>query len=371
MVEIVEANTRKLMKEFAKFPCDLYKGNPYYVPSLRGDDVNMTDPKKNFNARFCDIKCFLAYKDGKVVGRIAGIIHKKFNEVYSKKQIRFSRFDFIDDIEVSRSLLEAVEKFGRENGMEYMDGPWGFNDTDREGMLTMGFDKRATYATNYNFDYYPEHMKKLGFKDESIWSEFKFQIPDKPDEKVSKMAELLKKKFELRDITEEMSFKEFKNKYTDEFFDIFNQCYRHLDNYIDIEGEEKKNVIKQFATIINEKYYSVIVNKNDELVAFGITIPSLANALIKSRGHYSLGLVKAIMAPKELECALIGVRPDYQKRGISIIMIDKILNNIIKNKIKSVESNPMLLTNSSIRAQFSHFPHDEIKKRQSFIKYLD
>ena len=370
MIEIVEAKTHSQMKKFAKFPCDLYSGNPYYVPSLRGDDVNMANPKKNYNAQYCDIKCFLAYKNGEIVGRIAGIIHKKSNEIHHQKQIRISRFDFIDDLEVSGKLLEAVAEFGREHGMTVMSGPWGFNDTDREGMLTDGFDRRATYATNYNFPYYPEHMKKHGFTEESEWSEYKFLIPDVFDEKITKMSDFLKKKFELRDITEEMRLSEFVKKYVDDFFDIYNACYRHLDNYVDVEGEEKKNVLSQFATIINEKYYSLIVDKDNKLVAFGIIIPSIAEALIKSRGRYSIGLIKSIIKPKELECAIIGVAPEYQKRGISIIMINKIMKNVVESGIKDVESNPMLTTNSAIRNQFSHFEHDEIKRRKTFKKAL-
>ncbi len=370
MIEIVEAKTKKQMKLFAAFPCDLYEGNPYYVPSLRGDDANMMNPKKNFNAQYCDIKCFLAYKDGKIAGRVAGIIHKKFNSVHRKKSIRFSRLDFIDDIEVLKALLSAVENFGRENGMEYVDGPWGFNDTDREGMLTDGFDRRATYATQYNFPYYAKYMKELGWATESVWTEFKFVIPETMDAGITKKADFIKKKFGLRDVTQELSLKKFIKRYKDEFFDVYNASYGQLDNYVDIEGEEKKNVMSQFATIINERYYSAIVNEKDELVAFGVVIPSIAEALIKSRGRYSVDLIKSIFHPKELECAIVGVRPDYQKIGVCLLLIDKILKNIIEDGIKDVESNPMLTTNTAIRAQFSHFEYDEIKRRQTFVKNL-
>jgi len=370
MVEIIEAKTRKQMREFAKFPCDLYEGSKYYVPSLRGDDVNMANPKKNLNAQYCDIKCFLAYKDGKIVGRIAGIIHKKYNSINKKKTIRFSRFDFIDDSEVSAKLMEAVIGFGKENGMTLLHGPWGFNDTDREGLLTDGFDKRATYATNYNYEYYAKHLIDLGFERESEWTEFKFIIADKMDERIHKMANMLKKKFHLRDVTETMSLKKFIKVYRDEFFDVFNECYSSLDNYVKIEGEEKKNVLNQFATIINERYYSAIVNEKDELVAYGIIIPSIADALIKSRGRLSLDLVKSIAKPTGLECASIGVRPDYQKLGVSVLLVDKILTNIIEDGIVDVESNPMLITNTAIRNQFSHFKYEEVKKRCTFKKEI-
>lgn len=370
MIDVIEAKTKKQMREFAKFPCELYEGNPYYVPSILGDDINMKDPKKNFNVQYCDVKCFLAYKDGKLAGRIAGIIHNKSNASKNAKYIRFSRFDCIDDFEVCDALLRAVANFGREHGMEMMHGPWGFNDTDREGMLIEGFDKRATYATLYNYDYYPRLIGQAGFTKESEWSEYKFVIPDVMDEKILHMAEFVENKYGLRDITYEMPFKRFVKLYRDEFFDVFNACYRHLDNFVDIEGDEKKNIMSQFATIINPRYFSAIVNKNNELVAFGIVIPSIAEALIKSRGHYSLGLVRSIMKPKELECALVGVRPDYMKRGVGVLMVKKILKNIIEDGIKDVESNPMLTTNSNIRSYFSHFEFTEAKRRCTFSKKI-
>ena len=369
MVEIIEVTTHSQMKKFANFPCELYSDCKYYVPSLYGNEVNMANPKKNFNAQYCDIKCFLAYKDRKIVGRIAGIIHNKANELYNKNRIRISRFDFIDDEEVSSKLLEAVENFGREKGMVTVHGPWGFNDTDREGLLTWGFDRRATYATNYNFPYYEKHLLNAGYFKESEWSEFLIRT-EKKDKRIHKLASLLSKKFNLREAMDEMSFKKFVKTYRDEFFEVYNQCYRKLDNFVDIEGEEKKNVMSQFATIINPRYFSAILNEKDELVAFGIIIPSIAETLIKSRGHISLDLLKAIKEPKELECALIGVRPDYQKLGVSIMIIDRIFDNVLESGIKEIETNPMLTTNSDIRAQFSHFDYSEIKKRCTYIKSL-
>ncbi len=369
MITIVEAKTRADMRKFAKFPCDLYKDCKYYVPSIRSDDVNMLNPKKNFNAQYCDSKCFLAYKDGKIVGRIAGIIHNKANELYGKKCIRISRFDFIDDREVSKKLIEAVETFGKEKGMDTVHGPWGFNDTDREGMLTLGFDRRATYATNYNFPYYAEHIQACGYEKESEWSEFLMKTANK-DPKITKYASFISKKFKLREAMDEMTLKGFIKRYKDEFFDVYNQCYAKLDNFVNIEGEEKKNVMSQFATIINPRYFSAILNEHDELVAFGIIIPSIAETLIKTRGKLSVEMINVIKNPKELECALIGIRPDYQKFGLPMMIINRIYDNVLEAGIQEVETNPMLTTNSDIRAQFSHFNYEEIKKRCTYVKKI-
>ena len=198
MVIIREVKTKKGMRMFADYPFRLYKDNPCYVPSFRSDEENIADPKKNPNLEDSEIRCFLAYKDGRLAGRIAGIIQKKYNKVSGRKCIRFSRFDCIDDEQVAAALLKAVEDYGREKGMDTIHGPWGFNDQDREGLLTYGFDRRATYCTNYNYPYYEKLVKSQGFTDESEWLEYDFVIPDKVDERIARIADRLKDKFKVR-----------------------------------------------------------------------------------------------------------------------------------------------------------------------------
>ena len=208
MIEIREVKTKKDLRKFAKYPVELYKGCPYYVPSIRSDEINTFNPKKNFSLVNNKCKGFLAFKDGKLVGRIAGLINYKHNEISGEKYIRFSRFECIDDIEVFKALLGAVEAFGRENGMEIMHGPWGFNDTDREGMLTYGFDQKSTYATNYSYPYFYQNMEKLGYEAESKWLERNFEIPTEPYPKVKSIAEKIKKKYNLKDVSETMSVRQ-------------------------------------------------------------------------------------------------------------------------------------------------------------------
>ena len=192
MLEIREVKTKKDIAIFAKYPVKLYKDCPYYVPSLRSDEVDTFNPKKNHSLNKNKLKAFLCYKDGKLVGRIAGLINTKENELSGKKFVRFSRFECINDLEVFKALLGAVENFGKENGMEIIHGPWGFNDTDREGMLTFGFDKRSTYATNYSYPYFYQNLEKLGYETESVWSERDFKIPTEPYERITKLVERLK-----------------------------------------------------------------------------------------------------------------------------------------------------------------------------------
>ncbi len=374
MIQIVEVTTKKQLKTFASLPIKLYKDCPYYVPSMRDDEMSIMNPKKNFNLGHCDCKCFLAYKDGKAVGRIAGIINKKANEIYNHKYIRFARLAAIDDIEVFRALLNAVENYGKSQGLNKIHGPWGFNDTDRDGMLTYGFDKRSTYSTEYSYPYYMEKMVELGFRDESKWIERDFVIPTEPYEKIERIAEKLKKRYKLIDVTETMTINQIVKKYGDDFFKAYNQAYSVLDEYVPIEGDAQKSVLNQFATVINTRYASILVNEDDQVVGFGLTIPSLSEALIKSKGKLLpfgfIGVLKSIKKPKELEMVLIGVRDEYKNSGINSICMSKIMNNVIKDGIKKIESNPMLETNLSIQANWNFAENTVIKMRQTYYKEI-
>lgn len=374
MLEIVEVKTKKQIKAFATYPLKLYKDCPYYVPSLLSDEMGTFNPKKNFSLENNLIKGFLCYKDGELVGRIAGLINKVDNQLTGKKWIRFSRFECIDDIEVFKALLGAVEKFGKENGMELIHGPWGFNDQDREGMLTDGFDKRSTYATNYYYPYFSKRMVELGFDDESKWVERSFVIPKEPYEKVVRVAEKLKEKLNLVDVADTLSIKEILTQYGDKFFDTLNESYGKLDGYVPVEGKAKENIISQFATIVNTRYISILVDENDDVAAFGVVLPSICEPLIKHRGRLFptgfIGVLQAKKAPNELEMALIGVKGKYLNTGINSIVITRIMKNIIEDGIEHIESNPMLETNLNIQAQWKFAENEIIKRRQTYQKKI-
>lgn len=374
MIEIIEVKTKKQLKLFASYPVKLYKGCPYYVPSLRSDELNTFNPKKNFSLKDNDCKAFLAYKDGVLVGRIAGLINKEHNRLSGIKYIRFSRFECIDDKEVFAKLLGAVEQFGKENGMEIIHGPWGFNDTDREGMLTFGFDKRSTYATNYSYPYFCKYMDELGFEDESKWVERSFTIPETPYDKIDRLNAKLKDRLGVTDISETMSFKDIVKVYGDKVFDTINEAYGHLDGYVPVLGDARKNVLKQFATIINPRYISILIDKNDEVAGFGIVLPSITKPLIKHKGKLFptgfIGVLRSIKKPKELEMGLIGIKKAYQNSGINSIIISKVMNNIIEDGILHIESNPMLETNFNIQQQWKFAENEIIKKRQTYQKKI-
>ncbi len=374
MIEIKEVITKKDLKKFAEFPVKLYKDCPYYVPSMRSDEMNTFNPKKNFSLIHNDAKGFLCYKDGELVGRIAGLINYRYNEISGKKYIRFSRLDCVDDIDVFKALLGAVEKWGKKKGMEIIHGPWGFNDTDREGMLTYGFDVRSTYATNYYYPYFCQRMEELGFIDESKWVEFKFSIPDKPDERMDRLAEKIKAKYKLRDIAETMSVKAILKNYGDKMFDTLTEAYGHLDGYVPIEGKERETMLSQFGSIVNTRYISFLIDEKDEVAGFGVVLPSIAEPMIKHRGKLFptgfVGVLKSVKAPKELEMALIGVKHSYKNTGINAIIISRVLNNLIDDKIELIESNPMLEHNKNIQNQWKFADSTISKKRQTYQKAI-
>lgn len=273
------------MKVFADYPFRLYKNCPHYVPSFRADEEGIADPKRNPYLEDADIRCFLAYKDGALAGRIAGIVQRKYNKVSGRKCIRFSRFDCIDDEKVAAALFAAVEAYGREEGLDTIHGPWGFNDQDREGLLTYGFDRRATYCTNYNYPYYEKLVRSYGFTDETEWLEYDFVIPEKTDERIARIAERLKDKFSVRDVVGSMPLSKLIKAYGHKTLALVNEAYASLDGYVAVEGKAVDKILDQFATVLNPRYFSILVNEKDEVVGMAVMLPSLCEAIRKSDGR--------------------------------------------------------------------------------------
>ena len=374
MINVVEVKTYRQKKLFATFPLKLYKGCPYYVPSLRSDEMNTMNPKKNFSLAYCTVRCFLAYKDGKLSGRIAGIIQHKYNEISGRKCIRFSRFECIDDFDVATALIGAVEKMGKENGMNVLHGPWGFNDTDREGLLTYGYDKRSTYATNYSFPYMKDFVERMGFEEEAHWVENRVTTPPAPFEKSVRVAELVKKRYKVKDVTETMNIKQIVKKYGDKWFETYNEAYSDLDGFVPVEGKEKKNVLKQFVTIINTDFFSCVVDEDGEVAGFGVVLCDICPALMKHKGKlFPIGFIdflKAIKHPKGVEMALVGLKHKYKNSGINAIIINKIVDSLIKYKIPYIETNPTLVNNDSIQLQWKFMETEIIKERKTYSKNI-
>ena len=371
MVNIVEALTKKQKKLFATFPIGLYKDNKYYVPSFVNDEMTLDDPKKNLYKGTSEIKCFLAYKDNKLVGRVAAIINHESNERRNEKCIRFSRIDFIDDIEVSKALINAVINWGKERGLEVIHGPWGFNDADREGMLSYGYDEYSTYATNYSYPYYIKHMEEMGFVKESEWQEYRLNFKN-IDERYFKAGEMVKKHNRYHDVCRTMPLKQIIKKYGDGFFECYNRAYSMLDNFIPLVDDAKEATLKQFATIINPKFCSIIIdNHTDKVVAFSIVLPYIGDVLRKSKGKMlfaALPLLYTIKHPKKLELALLGVDPDYRNSGAHALIFKPFSENCQKEKIQDVVMDPILTTNTKMNNTWQSMDKELRAKRQTFRK---
>ena len=371
MIEIIEATTKKQMLAFATFPIKLYRKCKYYVPSFVSDEATILDPKKNLSKGTSDCKAFLAYKDGKLVGRVCGIINHKSNELNKVKNIRLSRIDFIEDFEVAKALVSAVMKYGLENGCTMIHGPWGFDDTDREGMLTEGYDQLSNYATAYSYPYYARYMNELGFEKESEWIEFSFDISH-VDPRFESIANKIREDG-YRELTETMSVKQIVKEYGDSFFDCYNKAYSQLDNFIPLTGDMKQAVLDQFATIINRKYFSVIVNKENQVVAFGVGLPHIGNSIRRAKGRMlfaAIPIVWNIMRPKAIELALIGVDPQYRNHGVHALVIDRFVKNFKKGKITDIWMDPVLTTNSKMLQTWKGFEKSIRQRRQTFKKEI-
>ncbi len=372
---IKPVSTGKEMSTFVRFGNRLYKGNKYYVPSMPMDDLNTLNPKKNGAFDFSEAQCFLAYKDGEVVGRVAAIINHKANESWGVKQVRFGWIDFIDDLEVSAALLDAVEKFGRERGMTQIVGPLGFTDFDPEGMLVEGFDRLSTMALIYNYPYYPEHMKKHGYYKETGWVEYRITLPEQMPEKHVKYAEIIKKRYNLkiRKMTRSQIRKE---RYGHKLFQLINDTYCVLYGYSLLSEKQIDQYVDMYLSIVDTKMLTFVENEQGELVAAGISIPSLSEALQKCNGEiFPFGwwhLLKAMYwkKPDTLDLLLIGIRPDYQNKGVNSLVFVDLFDNYKKLGFKYAETNANLETNIKVQAMWDPFEKELHKRRWVFGKEL-
>lgn len=371
MIEIKEVITKSDIKKFVNFPHKLYKGVPYFVPFLNVDEKNKFNPKKNESFEDCIVKSFIAINNGKVVGRLCGIIQKLYNEKTNQKRVRFSRFDCINDEKVSNALFSSLEKWAKEQGMEIIHGPMGYNDLDREGLLIEGFDQMSTFEEQYNFDYYAELIEKYGFKKEVDWVEYRIFTPKEKNEKIDRIAEVVSKRFKLRILTPK-SIKWFIKNYKEQFFDTLDAAYSPLYGVVPFSDKAKESLIDQFALILNKDYIIGVVNEQDVLIGFGLVFPSLSEAVSKSKGKiFPFGIfrmLKQIKKPKSIDLGLIAIRPEYQNKGVNAMILSHMINGMIERKIKYAETNLMLEDNTRIQDQWSVFDYIQHKRRRSYLK---
>ena len=374
-VTIKEVVSRRDLRTFVNFPEKLYRDNPYYVPPLVFDQMDTLDQKKGAAQEFCDSKLFLAYKDGELAGRVAAIVNHRANEQWNHKEVRFGWIDFIDDPEVSKALMDQVEAFGRSFGMESVVGPLGFTDFDPEGMLIDGFDVLSTMALIYNFPYYNDHMAALGFEKDADWIEYKVYIPQECPPRWDRMFNIISQRTNchLRPLTRKIIRQE---DYGHKVFKCINDCYKDLYNFTVLPQQMADKYLGFYLSILDLDYLSMVENEKGELVAFGITMPSIARALQKCRGKlFPFGwwhVVKSLFWKHEegAEMLLVGVHPDYQNSGINSLLFMDMFNKYRERGVVWAESNAILETNLKNQGQFRDFNPECKKRRRSYIKKL-
>jgi ribosomal protein S18 acetylase RimI-like enzyme len=373
MVTLKMVETQTDLRKFFDFPNKLYKGNQFYVPELRMDEETNLSHKKNPAFEHSEAAQWLAYRDGNIVGRVMALVNHNVNTRWNKKQARFSRLDFIDDQEVSDALIGQAEAWAREKGMDEIVGPMGFCDFDKEGMLVEGFDELSTFATYYNFPYYMQHIERLGYVKEVDWMEYRITVPEKPDEKIARIAELVSKKGGFR----LLEFKRSKDalKWGKEIFDLLIDAYKDLYGFVPLTEKQVGKYIDQYFGFVNPAFVKGVVDSNNKLVAIGITLPSLSKALQRNGGFlFPFGFIHMLNAIKKndtLDMYLVAVKPEYQNSGVNAMLMDAIYRAAAAQGYKYAESNPELEDNEKVRAQWKFFQTRQHRRRRVYIKNLD
>ncbi|MDY6005891.1 MAG: hypothetical protein SPJ02_10190 [Parabacteroides sp.] len=373
-IVIKEVTGKKELRQFVRFNIDLYKGNPYHVPSLIYDEMMTLDRKQNPAFEVCDAIYFLAYKGDRIVGRIAGIINRRSNEVWNQKRARFGFVDFIDDDEVVDALFNAVRQWAKQQGMEELCGPMGFTDLDHEGMLVHGFDQLGTMATIYNHPYYPQQLERMGFVKDQDWHEFKVYVPDCVPEKHLRIGEIVKRKYGLK-VVKCKSKKEVM-PYARPLFETLNISYAPLYGFSPLTDKQIDYYINMYIPMLRLDLLTLIVREEDNaVVGFGISIPSLSRALQKSKGQlWPFGwfhLLKALRSkPEIVDLYLMGVLPEYQSKGVNALLFNDLIPIYKSLGVVYAESNPELESNNAVQAQWDYFKREHHKTRRVFIQQL-
>ena len=372
MIEVREVKTRREQRDFLEFPLKLYRDNACYAPALYMDE------KKIFRKDYVyydtsEAVYYNAYRDGEMAGRISGILQKAANEKNGTREIRFTRYDVIDDPAVSAALFRAVEDWGRAKGMNAIVGPLGFSDLEREGLLIDGFDKPATFEEQYNAPYYQAHIEALGFTKEVDWVESEIRLKKSEMETLDRLSDMVMKRYKLH-FGEAKNTNAFLKKYADDFFNLLDLSYDKVYGTVPFKEGMKKMMIDNFKLIIKMKYVSVILDENEHAVCFGICFPALGEALRKSGGKLTPAalprVLKAINRPKVIDFGLIGVDPEWENRGVSVCMAAGVMHMLEDDKIEHAETNLNLEDNAAIRNLWKRFDATEHKKRRAYRKAL-
>lgn len=374
-VNIIKVTTKKQLKQFIRFNCELYKGNPYFVPDLYEDMIGTLRKDRNAAFEFCEADYFLAMQEDKIVGRVAAIINHRANEKWNRKAVRFGWIDFIDDAEVSEALLATVEKWGKERGMTEIQGPLGFTDFDPEGMLVEGFDRVSTMATIYNYPYYPQHMEHHGYTKDVDWIEFLFKVPKQNWEKAERLSAIIARRNKLHAV-ECTSRSHLAKKYGKALFELVNECYSPLYGFSPLSDAQIAQFIKMYLPLIDLRLVSLIADEEENLVGIGVSLTSFAEALQKSGGRlFPFGWIHFIKPllnkhPKRLDFLLMAIKPEYQGKGVNAMIINDLLPRYIEMGVADIESNPELELNEKIQSQWDAFEKEQHKRRRAYKKEL-
>ena len=371
-IHIKEVNNKKDLKRFVLFPFKLYKKNQYWIPPLINGELETLTPDKNPAFDYCEASYWLAWKDNEIVGRIAGIINHKYIEKWHKKQAGFSRFDFIDDEEVSQTLLEKVESWAKSNGMAGVHGPIGFTNFDQQGMLVQGFDELPTIASTYNYDYYPKHIEKLGYIKDVDYLEFEAKVPDAVPEKAERLAQIVMKKNRLKLV--KVSSKKALLPYAKPIFDVINAAYHPLFSSVELSEELIAMFIKKYFSFILPQYVTIVLNEHEKVIGFQITMPSLSKAFQQAKGRlFPFGFVHILTAlkkPRYLDLYLVGILPEYQNKGISAIFMNELTRIAIANHIISAETNSELEENTKVQDFWKYYEARQHKRKRVYVKII-
>ena len=375
MVEIREVRTRSELRKFVNAPNVLYRDVPQYIPPLYADDLSDWDPKQNPAFEYCEARCFLAWRDGKIAGRIGAILSRKSNEKWHTNRMRFTQVDFIDDFEVSSALFKAVEDYAREKGCTEVHGPLGFTDLDREGMLIEGFNERGMFITYYNHPYYNTHLERLGYGKDVDWVEMLIEVPYE-DRIVSRMDKLAERvmRFSNLHIAEVKSRRDYK-PLVEKVFELINVAYAKLYGTVLLSEQQIKRYARKFIPLINPELACFVLDEHEDLIAFGVSAPSMVAALKKSNGRLFplgwIGVLKALKVNDTLDLFLIAVRPDYQNKAVNAILLNHVLKGCLQMGIRYAETGPQLETNHQVQSQWNFFKTRQHKRRRCYIKSLN
>ena len=372
-IETVKVTSKSQLKDFIRYPFKLYKGCDNWVPALDGDEFDTFNPKKNEAYTFCEAECYLAYKDGEIAGRVAAIINRKANELWKKDEVRFGWLDFIEDREVLDALLKAVEKFGKERGCTVIGGPWGFTDMDKEGALVEGYDKLSPFTCLYNYPYYDTMLKEAGFVKDVDWTQSLVKISSELPP-MFQLAETVEKRYGIH-IAKVKSTREMSRRYGMKVFHMYNETFAPLFNFSPLTDTQIKNYLDTYVPILDPDFAVVCVNADDEPVGFCFCVPTLSRAVKKSGGRlFPFGLfriLKALRRNDTLEALMIGILPEYQGKGASVLMFKEIHENCIRRGVTSMILNPQLEENFKVQSMFGQYEVEPYMRRRAYKKQLE